>query len=188
MRLPASNPLKRHPAGRAARARARGTMIHYALRCGNAHEFDGWFRSSASFDQQAAGLLLDCPVCGNTRVQRALMAPRIAIHATRPLAESAPVAEPVPKPAIDAPHMAVAPSVPATLPDGVRAALQRIRAQVEKTCDYVGPHFAREVRAMAEPGAAYRPVYGEATPDEAAALVEDGIDVARIPWVPRADS
>ena len=76
----------------------------------------------------------------------------------------------------------------ASLPDGVRAALQRISAEVEKTCDYVGPRFAREVRAMAEPGAPYRPVYGEATPDEAAALAEDGIDVARIPWVPRADS
>jgi hypothetical protein len=82
-------------------------MIHYALRCGNAHEFDGWFRSSASFDQQAAGLLLDCPVCGSTSVRRALMAPRIASHALTPPQAAAPAADPVAKPAIDPPHMAV---------------------------------------------------------------------------------
>jgi hypothetical protein len=74
------------------------------------------------------------------------------------------------------------------LPDGVRAALQRIRAEVEKKCEYVGPQFAKEVRRMAEKTVPSRPVYGEATPAEAESLAEDGIDVTRIPWVPRADS
>ena len=95
----------------------------------------------------------------------------------------------VPAPGGPTPIGAVVPGAGApALPDGVRAALQRIRAEVEKHCEYVGPNFAREVRRMAEAVEPHRAVYGEATPDEAAALAEEGIDVARIPWVPRADS
>jgi hypothetical protein len=162
-------------------------MIHYALRCGDGHEFDGWFRSSASFDQQAGAGLLDCPVCASTTVQRALMAPRIAASAVPP--PDPPAAKPNPAQQAAAPDQPAPPSAsPPPLPDGVRAALQRIRAEVEKNCEYVGPHFAQEVRRMAEKAVPARPVYGEATPDEAEALAEDGIDVTRIPWVPRADS
>jgi hypothetical protein len=187
-------------------------MIHYALRCDGGHEFDGWFKSSISFDAQAAGGLLDCPVCASTVVTRALMAPRISQGIAPPCAPQpqppqaadggAPAAQPVPVNGAQ-PNAAVAVAPPASpepvpaaaMPDQVRAVLQRIRSDIEKTCEYVGPDFAREVRRMAgarkhSPGAdrPYRPVYGEATPDEAAALIEDGIDVTRIPWVPRADS
>jgi hypothetical protein len=160
-------------------------MIHYALRCGDGHEFDGWFRNSQSFDEQARSGLLDCPVCASTDISRALMAPRISGRATAPA--PAPQAEP----AVSEKQVSVpAPTepTPPAMPDEMRAVLQRLRAEVEKRCDYVGPHFAREVRRMAEHDEPPRPIYGEATPDEAAALAEDGIEVARIPWVPRADS
>ena len=152
-------------------------MIHYALRCGGGHEFDGWFANSAGFDSQAKAGLLDCPVCADTRISRALMAPRLGA----PRAQTTEVA-----PASDA---NVPVKAAAAVPAHLRAALQRIRSEVERQCDYVGPRFAAEVRRQAEgetPSA--RPIYGEATPEEAAALAEDGIDVARIPWVPRADS
>jgi hypothetical protein len=154
-------------------------MIHYALRCADGHEFDGWFKSSASFDSQAASGLLECPVCAGTTVQRALMAPSIS-------ARAAPPAEPQTTPA-PVPEATPAPAPPPAIPDQMRAVLQRMRADIEKNCEYVGPHFASEVRRMAGRAEPARPIYGEATPAEAEALAEDGIDVARIPWVPRAE-
>jgi hypothetical protein len=73
------------------------------------------------------------------------------------------------------------------LPDQMRAMLQRMRAEVEKRCDYVGPSFAEEARKIHSGAAEPRGIYGEATPEQAEALADDGIEVARIPWVPRAD-
>jgi hypothetical protein len=154
-------------------------MIHYDLRCAGGHEFDGWFRSSAAFDYQAAEGLLECPACGGTQVSRALMAPRLS----RGAAEPAPAPEP--KPVSGPPAMAVG-GIP-VMPDQMRAVLQRIRAEVEQKCDYVGPRFAEEARAIHEGAVPERPIYGEATDEQAEALAEDGINVARIPWVPRAD-
>lgn len=74
------------------------------------------------------------------------------------------------------------------LPDRVRAALQRLRADVERNCDYVGNGFAEEARRIHNGEAKVRGIYGESTPEQAEALAEDGIEVARIPWLPRADS
>lgn len=73
------------------------------------------------------------------------------------------------------------------LPDGMRAMLQRMRAEVEKRCDYVGNEFAAEARRIHTGESEKRGIYGEATPAEAERLADDGIDVAQIPWVPRAD-
>jgi hypothetical protein len=167
-------------------------MIHYALRCDAAHEFDGWFNGSAGFEAQARAGLLECPVCASTAVQRALMAPSISPRAAAP-ALTPPASDAASLPA--SPQSPLAPNAvtlqnqaPARPADQMRAVLQRMRAEIEKNCDYVGPHFASEVRRMAENQQPSRPVYGEATPDEAAALADDGIDIARIPWVPRADS
>jgi hypothetical protein len=152
-------------------------MIHYALRCGSGHLFDGWFNSSASFDAQAARGLLDCPVCADTSIERAMMAPRVGRGAVAPAAPT--------------PHQPRAPETtpprPA-LPDQVRAVLQRIRAEVEKNCDYVGEKFATTARRMHDGDEPHRPIYGESTPEEAAALADDGIEVSSIPWVPVADS
>lgn len=164
-------------------------MIHYQLRCAAGHSFDGWFRGSAAFDQQAASGLLCCPVCASAEVTRAIMAPRLSRGAVAPPAEAAgqsTVAETPPKPAGSSPP-AMAVGVTPAMPDQMRAVLQRIRAEVEQRCDYVGPRFADLARAMHEGEQKQRPIYGETTPDEARALVEDGIEVARIPWVPRAD-
>jgi hypothetical protein len=152
-------------------------MIHYALRCGAGHEFDGWFNSSASFDAQAARGLLDCPVCADTSVQRAIMAPRLGRGAPPP-------AEPAPPKPVAPETTPVAPA----LPDQVRAVLQRIRTEVEKNCDYVGEKFAATARRMHGGDEPHRPIYGESTPEEAAALADDGIEISRIPWVPVADS
>ncbi len=155
-------------------------MIHYDLRCGGGHSFDGWFRDSAAFDQQAKAGMLDCPICASPDVSRAIMAPRVGRGAEAPPALAAPVKAVQPAPAPN-------PDSPPPMPDRMRAALQRLRAEIEQKCHYVGPNFAQAARAIHNGDAAPRPIYGETTPDQAEALAEDGIEVASIPWVPRAD-
>jgi hypothetical protein len=153
-------------------------MIHYQLECAKEHGFDGWFRDSAAFDAQAARGLVECPTCGDTDVRRALMAPAVP-RKGREVA----VAAPPPKPPAEAP-VAVAGE---RLPDHMRAMLQRLRAEVEKNCDYVGEQFAEEARRMHRGDADPRGIYGETTPEQAEALADEGIEVNRIPWLPRAD-
>jgi hypothetical protein len=160
-----------------------GFMIHYQLRCAADHEFDGWFRSSAAFEAQAADKLLACPRCADTRVTRAVMAPRIGKGiGDAPTAEAA-APEPVPEPAAAPGH-----EVAVTMPDELRAVLSRMRREIEQRCDYVGREFAAEARRIHQGETPARGIYGEASPAEAEALAEDGIEIARIPWVPRADS
>jgi len=152
-------------------------MIHYTLRCDQGHEFDSWFNSSAGFEKQAKLGLLECPDCGTTKVDRALMTPNVP-RKGRITADPPP--PPTPPPQLRA-------KVAEHLPDHVRAMLQKLRAEVEKNCDYVGPEFAEEARRIAKGETDPRGIYGETTPEEAEALAEEGIDIARIPWVPRAD-
>lgn len=152
-------------------------MIHYQLRCSQDHAFDGWFKDSAAFEAQAKSGLLECPECGNVRVRRALMAPSVA---RRP--EAAPAAPPATKDV-------VATGAPSgeRMPAQIRAVLQRLRAEVEKNCDYVGPGFAEEARRIHRGESDKRGIYGETTAEQAERLAEEGIEVARIPWVPRSD-
>ena len=163
-------------------------MIHYQLRCGRGHGFDGWFNNSDGYEKQAKLGLIACPECGGTDVDRALMAPALAkrgrIIEAEPEQQAA-AAEPAPPPAPAPmpPPMAASGPVPAR----VIAALQRIRAEVEKHCEYVGEDFAGQARAMHRGEVEAKPIYGETSEDEAERLTDEGIAVSRIPWVPRAD-
>lgn len=160
-------------------------MIRYKLRCGAGHEFEGWFQDSAGFEKLAKVGLVECTVCGNTQVERALMTPAVVSSrkkAKPPAPPPQPAAEPPAAPPADAQRMAAGP-----IPAQLVAMLQRLRTEVEKSCDYVGKDFAEEARKIHNGEAEARGIYGEATDAEAEALAEDGIDVARLPWVPRAD-
>ena len=169
-------------------------MIHYQLRCANGHEFDGWFKASDAFEAQSARGLLECPDCGNAEIARALMAPSVprkgnARAAAPPIAAAPPPEAPPQRQAGGMPQpvpgqMAVD---PARMPAQLRAMLQKLRAEVERNCDYVGPGFAEEARRIHRGESDRRGIYGEASPEQADALREDGIEIARIPWVPRAD-
>jgi hypothetical protein len=156
-------------------------MIHYQLRCDQAHGFDGWFKDSASFEKQAKRGLIECPECGGTNVERALMAPALAKREAVPVPVETPSA-PVETPAAE-PEKVMAGRLPAQM----LAALQRMRAEVEKHCDYVGPKFADQARAMHRGEIEPKGIYGETTDEQAESLAEEGISVAKIPWVPRAD-
>jgi len=152
-------------------------MIHYQLQCSRSHAFDGWFKDSASFEKQAKRGLIECPECGGTTVERALMAPALAKR------DAAPVSAPEPPAPAAAPEKIAGGRLPAHM----MAALQRMRAEVEKNCDYVGPDFADKARAMHRGDAEPKSIYGETTEEQAESLAEEGISVAKIPWVPRAD-
>jgi hypothetical protein len=167
-------------------------MIHYQLECAKAHGFDGWFRDSAAFDAQAARGLVECPACGDTSVRRALMTPAVPKKGREPVAPT-PAAAPAtgiataPAPAPSPPAETPVAVAGERLPDHVRAMLQRVRAEVEKNCDYVGGKFADEARRIHRGETDARGIYGETTPAEAEALADEGIEINRIPWVPRAD-
>lgn len=158
-------------------------MIHYSLQCGAAHTFDGWFASSSAFDAQVKRRLVECPACGDTGVTRALMAPAVSKKGNAVAVAAKPSK---PGPGTGAGPGAVAVSGEG-MPDHVRVALQRLRSDVEKNCEYVGDSFAEEARRIHDGESAARGIYGETTPEQAEALADDGITVARIPWVPRAD-
>ncbi len=155
-------------------------MIHYDLRCGQDHSFDGWFKDSAAFDRLAKRGMLECPHCGDVKVERALMRPAVAKG-------SEPLPVPVPAPQPPAPPAAAA-VAGGPMPAHMRAMLQRMRAEVEKHCDYVGPNFAEEARKMHRGESDKRGIYGETTADQAESLAEEGIEFSRIPWVPPADA
>ena len=171
-------------------------MIHYDLQCAAGHGFDGWFKDSAGFDLQARSGLVECPVCGSTAVAKQLMAPALAKKGRSRVAEVAPPAlgkasgtAPASPQSSGPPGQAATGPVPAQLV----AMLQRMRAELEKNCDYVGPDFAKEARRLHREAEAGEPsvprgIYGEASDAEAEALHEEGIEVARIPWVPPADA
>ena len=145
-------------------------MIHYDLHCSQDHTFDGWFKDSAAFERLAKRGLVECPHCGDAKVERALMRPAVAKREAAP-----PMPVPTQKP----------PQPPATAAGGPMPA--HMRAEVEKHCDYVGPQFAEEARKIHRGESDKRGIYGEASPEQADALADEGIEVARIPWVPRAD-
>ncbi|MCC0805508.1 DUF1178 family protein [Methylobacterium sp. W2] len=157
-------------------------MIRYTLVCENGHDFEGWFRSSDSYDAQAADGLVACLACGSTRVTKAMMAPALAKTVamvpdkSRAIAEAT-ASDPVAAPSTEVPVMAE--------PERqLRALMRAMREHVTRTADNVGPRFPEEARRMHYGEAESRAIYGEASPAEARALVEEGIEVAPLPALP----
>lgn len=149
-------------------------MIVFDLRCGGDHEFEAWFASSEAFDRQAKAKKVACPVCGDTKVVKALMAPAVA--GTRKKGEAA------------APKPAKGKAVMAEQMGQYMTALRALRSEVEKNCDYVGERFPEEARKMHYGEADKRNIYGEASVDEARALADEGVAVQAIPWAPDHDA
>lgn len=140
-------------------------MIRYALKCSEGHSFESWFQSAAAYDALAARGLVSCAVCGGAEVSKALMAPRVAV------AEEAPPPAPVDKPLSQPTHPA-------------EVVLRAMREHLAKHSTYVGGRFAAEARAMHLGEAEERMIHGEARPEEARALIEEGIPIAPLPFLP----
>ena len=151
------------------------TMIRYDLRCRQGHDFDSWFSSSSGFETLRAAGHLSCPICGGTEIDKALMAPALGRAAEMPGPAPAGAATPA-----EGPEGAQAAITPAQ-----RAAMiAELRARIEANSDYVGLSFATEARRMHAGDIPGRPIHGEAHPDEARQLIEDGIPVAPLPFIP----
>jgi hypothetical protein len=138
-------------------------MIKYALRCANGHEFDSWFPSAASYDEQVAQGQVICPVCGAADVGKAIMAPALS-HGDK----------------IEAPQGT--PQVEERLRK--RAELRALRHYVMGATEDVGTRFPEEARKIAAGNGVGRPIRGLASPDEAKALLDEGVAVLPLPLAP----
>ena len=153
-------------------------MIRYSLRCAEGHGFEGWFPDAAGFERQRDGGLLACAACGSPRVDRALMTPQV-----RPARGAGGASPPREDAAPSAPGPAPGPSAMTVSP--AERALAELRRRVEAHSTYVGRDFAARARAMHEGASEHRSIHGEAAPEEARALIEDGVPVLPLPFAPR---
>lgn len=166
-------------------------MILYRLRCAKGHEFDSWFKDSKTYERQEKKSLVGCAVCGSSKVERAIMSPRIGkkggkAEAPIEVAE-APVPAPAGAPAAPAPEQQQMAALARHMPKELREALLKVRAEVEKNCEHVGDKFAEEARKIHYGESDRRGIYGETTDEEAEALAEEGIEFGRLPWIPRGN-
>ncbi|MCO5131702.1 MAG: DUF1178 family protein [Xanthobacteraceae bacterium] len=154
-------------------------MIKYDLRCEQGHAFESWFQSSSAYESQRRRKLVACPACGSVKVEKAIMAPRLAGTRKRGRAAAPPEAAPA-----DAPADAPPPALMMTQELELRAKLRELRDHVVKTADNVGERFPNEARKMHYGDIEHRPIYGEASMDEAKSLIEEGIEVMPLPVLP----
>jgi hypothetical protein len=163
-------------------------MILYRLRCSQGHEFDSWFKDSKTYERQEKKSLIGCAVCGDSKIARAIMAPRIGKKggATEIEAPAVPAAEPTPTPEQQQAQQKMA-ALARHMPKELREALLKVRAEVEKNCEHVGDKFADEARKIHYGESDKRGIYGETSDEEAEALAEEGIEFGRLPWIPRGN-
>lgn len=138
-------------------------MIQFSLICDNGHSFDSWFKSAEAFEKLNLAGMVSCSLCGSVQVEKAIMAPRV-----RTSKQQTPSLKAENSPA--------------------QQALKELRSYVEKNSDYVGADFAKEARDIHEGNSPERSIFGEAKPEEAKKLLEDGIPVTPLPFSPKRKS
>jgi hypothetical protein len=154
-------------------------MIRYALSCSKGHPFEAWFRSAEDFDRQQEGGLLACPSCGDTSVAKALMAPAVVSRgeAQAVIPDAQPETAPLP----------VAAPGPVPLPPEAEAMIARLRelkAKLLENSEDVGRGFAEEARRIHFGEAPLRAVHGQASQEDAASLIEEGVEIMQLPVLP----
>jgi hypothetical protein len=164
-------------------------MIRYTLVCNKRHEFESWFTNSAAYDKQAKRGLIACPLCGSAKVEKALMTPRLGRADTPSNHEAAPA----PHPPADAGKGEAAPAA-AKMPTPVamispqeqefRRKLRELRDHLVKNAENVGSRFPEEARKMYYGETEHRSIYGVASPKDAKALHDEGIEFSPLPVLP----
>jgi hypothetical protein len=139
-------------------------LITYRLICSSGHEFEGWFKDSAAFDTQSQKSVLTCPVCGDSKVEKAVMAPALLKGSKTPTKMIAPAA---PQPQPD--------------PEKIRQFMAGYRKFIEQHAEYVGQKFPEEARKIHYGEAEDRHIYGESSLAEARELMDEGIEIAPVP-------
>jgi len=159
-------------------------MIRYALNCEQGHTFESWFQNSAAYDKQAKRGLVACPICGSAKVEKAIMAPRLS-HAEPAEASPAIPMPPAPPTPLPAPIPPPAPVAVMSPPEReLRKKLKELREHITKNADYVGARFPEQARKIHYGEIEHRSIYGEASPDEAKELHEEGIEFHPLPILP----
>jgi hypothetical protein len=153
-------------------------MIRYNLRCDRGHAFESWFQSSSAYETQEKRELVSCPACGSVKVERAIMAPQIV---SKKRGDSTP-----PSPAAAPAEVAAPASTPLMMAQEreLRAKLKELRDHIVKNADNVGERFPNEARKMHYGDIEHRPIYGEASPEEARSLIDEGVEVSPLPVLP----
>ena len=155
-------------------------MIRFLLQCDKEHSFEGWFASNDAFDDQVKRGLLDCPSCGSTKIEKALMAPNVRTSRKAAQIEATPEIAEVPSAAIAAPE----PVVLAPQQTEMLAKLQELSRKVRANTENVGKNFAEEARKIHFGEVKPRAIYGEATSDDVQSLIEDGVAIAPLAPLP----
>jgi hypothetical protein len=155
-------------------------MIKFTLACENAHQFESWFQNGAAFDFQVEAGLVGCPICGARKVAKAIMAPAIT---GRRRGEPEP---PAPRQVSEG-QAAEAPTKVALLDPKdreLRAMIESLRTRIFAEAQDVGEHFPEEARKIHDGLVEERPIHGQASVEEARALLEEGIGILPIPLLP----
>jgi len=158
-------------------------MIRYSLACERGHEFESWFANSSAYDKQAKRGLVACPMCGSTKVEKAIMAPRLARNDTT-IDVPAPAPAPAVPPAAPAPQGTEPVAMISPQERELRTKLKELRDHLVKNADNVGRKFPEQARKMHYGEIEHRSIYGEASPQEAKELHEEGIEVHPLPILP----
>ncbi len=152
-------------------------MIVYDLSCPLGHRFEGWFGSSQDFAEQQASALVACPHCGSTEVDKAPMAPAVPTKSNQREARAAKGA------ATPVTNRAIPPEVQQAM-----RALAEAQAKALSESRWVGDGFAEESRAMHYGEKEVEAIHGKATLRQAKDLIEEGIQVAPLPFpIPEPD-
>ncbi|UTW55741.1 DUF1178 family protein [Kordiimonas sp. SCSIO 12610] len=169
-------------------------MIVFDLKCNNDHKFEAWFQSSNAFMEQQQKGIVECPFCGSSDVQKAIMAPNVAAKSNqKPEASPKPSSE-VSQSTYKGSSKSVAATtspkveIPKELAEAAQEFAKTVKKHVEDNCDYVGKEFAEEARKIHYGETTERGIYGEASADETAELIEEGIDILPIPIAPKTDA
>ncbi len=140
-------------------------VIVYSLSCARGHEFEGWFTDSATYDSQESDGTLACPLCGDSKIRKAIMAPSLVSSPAKTVSVA-----PAPDSRLDA--------------DAIRQYAAGLRKFIENNAEYVGPRFAEEARKIHYAEIEERHIYGESTLSEAKELIDEGIEIVPFPADP----
>jgi len=158
-------------------------MIRYSLACERGHAFDSWFANSSAYDKQSKRGLVTCPVCGSTKVEKAIMAPRLA-RTDKAIDVPAPAPAPVAAPAPAAPQATEPVAMLSPQERELRTKLKELRDHLVKNSENVGRKFPEQARQMHYGEIEHRSIYGEASPQEAKELLEEGVELHPLPVLP----
>ena len=154
-------------------------MIVFDLKCQHAHVFEAWFADSDNFESQVAKGAVECPICGDTAIEKAPMAPNIPAGTGRGRGRSD----------LETSRSNAAVKAPSSEEVGEAIkTLRKMREVIENNFDYVGEEFPEEARKIHHGEVEKRNIYGDASKEEAKELEEEGIEVGQMPWLPRHNS